>query len=100
LSNWGVADVFSDLVVVTSELVTNAVRHAATDVEISIALQSDRVRLEVHDQSERHPVKADLAVARDGGWGLHIVERLAAQWGLEPRDRGKVVWCEFRRPTR
>jgi anti-sigma regulatory factor (Ser/Thr protein kinase) len=99
LSDWGVADAFGDVVLVTSELVTNAVQHAGTDVEVSIDLRSDRVRVEVQDQSDRHPVKADLASARDGGWGLHIVERLGAQWGLEARDGGKIVWCEVTPPS-
>jgi hypothetical protein len=40
------------------------------------------------------PVMGDLGSAHDGGWGLHIVDRLAASWGLETDDEGKTVWCE------
>jgi len=97
LTNWGVLEAFSDLPLLTSELVTNAVRHAASDVSVSIDLTPLRVRVEVHDSSERVPVKRDHGAARDGGWGLHIVERLATRWGLEPRAGGKTVWCEITR---
>ena len=99
LTNWGVFEAFGDVPLLTSELVTNAVRHAASDVEISIDLGPDRVRVEVQDLSERPPVKGDLAAARDGGWGLHIVERLATRWGLEPHEGGKTVWYEVALPT-
>ncbi len=94
LTNWGVSDVFNDVPLLISELVTNAVRHAASDVEVSIDLGSGRVRVEVRDQSEQLPTKADLATARDGGWGLNIVECLATRWGLDPHRGGKTVWCE------
>jgi anti-sigma regulatory factor (Ser/Thr protein kinase) len=94
LANWGVSDVFGDVPLLTSELVTNAVEHAASDVEVSVDLGSGRVRVEVRDSSEQLPMKADLATAREGGWGLHIVERLATRWGLDPYQGGKTVWCE------
>ena len=94
LTNWGVSDLCGDVPLLTSELVTNAVRHAASDVEVSIDLGFGRVRVEVRDLSEQLPMKADLATARGGGWGLHIVERLATRWGLDPHRGGKTVWCE------
>jgi len=99
LRNWGLAETFSDVILVTSELVTNAVRHAASEVAVSIDLLPDGVRVEVQDLSEQPPVKDELGRAGDGGWGLHIVERLATRYGLEPRAGGKTVWCELRRPT-
>jgi len=94
LTNWGVSEVCGDVPLLTSELVTNAVRHAATDVEVSIGLGSGRVRLEVRDLSAQLPMKADPATAAEGGWGLHIVECLATRWGLDPHRDGKTVWAE------
>jgi hypothetical protein len=39
-------------------------------------------------------VMTDIDLARDGGWGLHIIERLSSRWGLEPHRGGKTVRCE------
>jgi anti-sigma regulatory factor (Ser/Thr protein kinase) len=95
LDTWGVREAFADVPLVTSELVTNAVRHAASDVDVSLDLTPDRLRLEVSDLSDQPPVMGDIEAARDGGWGLHIVASLASQWGLESHTHGKTVWCEL-----
>jgi anti-sigma regulatory factor (Ser/Thr protein kinase) len=94
LAAWEVCDTFADVPLLASELVTNAVRHATGDVALSVRLERDRVRLAVHDSSEEMPVMGDLGSAHDGGWGLHIVDRLASSWGLETDRHGKTVWCE------
>ena len=94
LASWNVCDTFADVPLLASELVTNAVRHANGDVALSLRLDRDRVRVAVRDNSEQMPVMGDLGSAHDGGWGLHIVDRLAASWGLETDDEGKTVWCE------
>jgi anti-sigma regulatory factor (Ser/Thr protein kinase) len=95
LASWAVRDTFADLPLLASELVTNAVRHADGDVSLSLARNRDRVRLAVSDRSAETPTMSDLEAARDGGWGLHIVDRLASSWGLETDDDGKTVWCEL-----
>ena len=97
LATWGVGDEFVGVPLVTSELVTNAVLHVGGDVVVSVALASDRVRVEVSDDSPALPAMRDLDGARDGGWGLHIVDRVGSRWGLEPRADGKTVWCEVPR---
>jgi anti-sigma regulatory factor (Ser/Thr protein kinase) len=99
LSGWGAAERFADVPLVTSELVTNAVQHAGSEVVVSVALGRDCLRLEVFDLSEEPPVKGELADAQDGGWGLHIVEILATRWGLERGTEGKTVWCELATPA-
>jgi anti-sigma regulatory factor (Ser/Thr protein kinase) len=99
LDTWGVREAFADVPLVTSELVTNAVCHAASDVDVSLDLNPDRLRLEVSDSSDEPPLMGDIRDARDGGWGLHIVALLASQWGLESREHGKTVWCEVANPA-
>jgi anti-sigma regulatory factor (Ser/Thr protein kinase) len=94
LTSWEVCDTFADVPLLASELVTNAVRHANGDVALSLRLDRNRVRVAVRDSSDVKPVMGDLAGAQDGGWGLHIVDRLASSWGLETDDHGKTVWCE------
>lgn len=99
LDTWGVGETFADVALVTSELVTNAVRHAGSDVDVSLDLTRERLRLEVSDLSHQPPVLRDLEAALDGGWGLHIVALLASRWGLESRAHGKTVWCEVANPA-
>src|SRR6185437_14304097 len=86
LRTWGIDDAYPDIELLTSELVTNAIRHSEGAVELSIEHPSaDCVRIEVRDLSERLPVMRPLETAREGGWGLHIVGHIATRWGLEQR---------------
>jgi transcriptional regulator with XRE-family HTH domain len=88
------AEVFDNAALLTSELVTNSVKHTDSDwIEIDIALGADRLRIEVTDQS-RTTVRRrtpDL----DGGWGLTLVGELATRWGVERLESGKKIWVEF-----
>ena len=97
LTDWGVGDEFPDVALLTSELVTNAVRHAGGPCTLAVALVPDRVRVEVFDSSRRRPVPEPRDSHRAGGWGLQIVDQLATRWGSESRGDGKVVWCELSR---
>ena len=80
-----------------SELVTNAVVHAASDVRIRVSARPV-TRVEVEDDSPRLP-KTPSPTAADalepGGLGLTIVDCLASRWGADPRPKGKVVWFEL-----
>lgn len=84
----------------TSELVTNAIVHANTPIELRVdAPRPGRVRVEVED---RHPHTPSTGPAGDDeqerGRGLCIVESLATDWGIAPLDgdgAGKTVWFEL-----
>jgi anti-sigma regulatory factor (Ser/Thr protein kinase) len=85
-----------DVVLAASELVTNAIVHADTDIELAIHLDDQRVRIEVTDGSLEPVVKRATPVEQEGGLGLVIVETLAARWGTEVvPGHGKCVWCEI-----
>ena len=81
-----------DIELAASELATNAIRHAMTPFELSIQVAPQRIRLEVADAS---PVIPALIEAPGPRHGLHIVEKLAEQWGITAIDGGKIVWAEF-----
>ena len=98
LASWSAGSAYADVPLLASELVTNAVRHACGDVSLSLHREHGCLRIAVSDGSDVLPVKRDLATARTGGWGMHIVERLATRWGLEANTRGKTVWCEIVEP--
>jgi transcriptional regulator with XRE-family HTH domain/anti-sigma regulatory factor (Ser/Thr protein kinase) len=87
-------EVFDNAALLTSELVTNSVKHTDSDwIEIDITLGTDRLRIEVSDQSRStiRPRTPDL----DGGWGLTLVGELATRWGVERLESGKKIWVEF-----
>ncbi|WP_454048728.1 ATP-binding protein [Cellulomonas sp. Marseille-Q8402] len=80
---------------VTSEVVTNAIRHAdgSGTVEIRIRLRAGDLTVEVEDGDPRPPVPQQDRAGLPGGHGLHIVEASTSAWGWRPRRTGgKVVW--------
>jgi anti-sigma regulatory factor (Ser/Thr protein kinase) len=77
----------------TSELVTNAVRHAATEIRLRVEFDAKTVRVEVTDTGKAMPVVTPTPDV--GGYGLRIVDQLAARWGVDQiPENGKTVWFE------
>ena len=76
-----------------SELVTNAVVHAGTPVEIGVAVLEDlTVAVTVSDGSPHAPVTRDYADTAGTGRGLLLVQELADRWGVQVTPAGKSVW--------
>lgn len=81
---------------ITSELVTNAVRHAGTELTVRVRAAASEVRIEVTDgATEREPHLAAPDAGATGGVGLAIVEKLADAWGVEQHPDGKAVWVSL-----
>jgi hypothetical protein len=79
---------------VLSELVSNAVRHAGTPVEVRLQLTDGRLLIQVHDGGGGRPEIVPPALRTVGGNGLDIVSRLSESWGVTPDGNGgKSVWC-------
>ena len=93
LSDLGYLGDHHDVVLVVSELVSNALRHTATFPVIRLAGDVRRLRIEVADGSTVLP--RPLRSATAGGWGLLLVQKLTTAWGANPERDGKVVWCEM-----
>ncbi len=81
----------ADLVV--TELATNAYKHGAGPIDLSVVLTPGRVHLEVSDCSPVLPCTKDPT--EFGGYGLHIVEQLSNVWGAYRIAGGKVVWADL-----
>jgi anti-sigma regulatory factor (Ser/Thr protein kinase) len=82
-----------DVVLIVSELVTNALLHGSGVPVLRLAGTARRVRVEVADHSPVLPAIRESGA--DGGWGLPMVEQLAKEWGAYREGDGKVVWCEM-----
>lgn len=106
LQGWGFGDVVDDAVVLTSELVTNAVVHAKTAAEVVCLRSGDGVRIEVSDRyPEREIPLQSSGVAmgspdREGGRGLQLCAALATRWGVEYSPAHKHVWFRLDLPER
>ena len=83
----------ADARLVVSELVTNAVLHARTPIEVQVLVGEDTLRIEVTDSGLDRP---HLWAERDrGGRGLPIVQAVASGWGVLDQGSRKTVWCEI-----
>ena len=87
-------DAADDVALALSEVVTNAVLHAGTTIQVSVAVGRDLVRVEVTDGSPRVPSARDYASTAGTGRGLRLVAALTARWGVDVRSDGKAVWFE------
>lgn len=96
LRRWGCPDDFIELVLLlTSELVTNAYRHAGTETRVSVRLDDDCTRVEVRDVGRGEPELRPLDTDRVDGRGLQIVDALADRWGYHSNAGGTAVWFEL-----
>ncbi len=82
-----------------SELVTNSVMHASSQVEVCCEIDSQRVRVAVSDDSPVNPRVGTFGSTGTGGRGVLIVAALADDWGTEAADGGKSVWFELSLPA-
>jgi anti-sigma regulatory factor (Ser/Thr protein kinase)/GAF domain-containing protein len=102
---WNWEAVSSDLELAVTELVTNALVHADSEVEVRLREYTDRLRVDVRDSDPRPPLPAPVLASGEAdnesehGRGLLIVDALASSWGNSPSGRGKSVWFELSRPS-
>ncbi|MFC4494184.1 ATP-binding protein [Streptomyces ovatisporus] len=91
-----------DVLLVVSELVTNACLHADGPEELRVGSGSKMLRLEVVDQGSGSPApRTPHRAGRPGGHGMFIVQRLCLDWGVvrNPEGSGKTVWAELAAPS-
>lgn len=92
LAGWGRDDVSDDVTLLVSELVTNAVLHARSDLLLVVVSERGRLRVEVQDASPAAPVPRAAAADAMTGRGMALVENLSAEWGVRRTSGGKGVW--------
>ena len=110
VARWLVNDLLRELVdedtrdtaaLLTTELVSNAIRHTRDELVITVRLAGGRLRVGVSDSSHRRPQLVQVGSRDTSGRGLHLVEAMADRWGVDPDERGlgKTVWFELAAAT-
>jgi anti-sigma regulatory factor (Ser/Thr protein kinase) len=92
---WGLHQLVADACLVASELVTNVVRHARSDIAVALSRVPGAARVAVGDADPRPPIRRDPSPSVPDGRGLKVVEALARRWGCEAVPGGKVVWADL-----
>ena len=97
LSAWRLAHMEETAVLIVSELVTNAVRHAReTDVvEVDLHVTRTCLRIEIQDCDRHWPQPRIPGGFEESGFGFVLVDALADKWGVRETTAGKAVWAEL-----
>ncbi|WP_052391269.1 ATP-binding protein [Streptomyces sp. NRRL B-24484] len=86
----------ADMLLVVSELLSNALLHGSSPVELTLLRDGPHARIEVFDTGPGSPAPREPEEAPNapGGRGLHIVDRLSNDWGVVRHHHGKTVWAD------
>ncbi len=95
LRRWGRDDLAASGALLVTELVTNAILHARTMVQVILERRADIVRVEVRDGSPVRPALRNHGLDATTGRGLALVSKLAESWGVDVSAAGKVVWAQL-----
>ena len=99
LAGWGLHDVAFTTGLVVSELVTNAIRHAESPIQLRL-IRDRTLICEVSDGSSTAPHLRRALAFDEGGRGLLLVSRLTQRWGTRQTPHGKTIWAEQALPGR
>lgn len=92
LRQWGCDGLVDTATLLVSELVTNALLHARTDIDVHLGVSDDELRVEVHDLSPVLPRPRRYSLEASTGRGLHLLETVATDWGVQATAGGKAMW--------
>ncbi|WP_067897812.1 ATP-binding protein [Actinomadura chibensis] len=93
MERWDREDVNGDLELITSELVTNAIRYANA-ITVVLSLPDDTTAMvEVWDDNPEVPAEPAVDLQAESGRGLMLVGALSRSWGWRPTRAGKVTWA-------
>jgi anti-sigma regulatory factor (Ser/Thr protein kinase) len=99
LREWHFESLCEDAAVIVTELISNAVRHAGTELELRLVHLPHGLRLEVSDGSQAPPMRRPAGSTDEGGRGLQLVDALSTRYGVEADGSGKRVWVEMLVPA-
>ncbi|ROR38070.1 ATP-binding protein [Kitasatospora cineracea] len=87
-----------DVLLVACELLANACDHTPGPTGLDVDLDGGRLTVAVTDAAVTRPVPRPWNPGQPHGHGLHVVERVSAEWGVSPFPGGKTVWAALPAP--
>ncbi|WP_373462488.1 SpoIIE family protein phosphatase [Streptomyces sp. V3I7] len=93
VQEWGLDEAAFEAELVTSELVTNAIRYGRAPIQLRL-IRGRTLICEVSDASSTSPHLRDAASTDEGGRGLFMVAQIAERWGTRYTPTGKTIWAE------
>ena len=95
LSEWNISgEAAQPTLLVITELLANAIEHGSAPIHVTLRLTPPVVLVQVHDGAPHAPQQQSHDPGRLRGYGLHLIEELAAHRGWFPEPDGKTVWAE------
>ncbi|MFE9093898.1 ATP-binding protein [Streptomyces sp. NPDC007264] len=101
LRTWGLEELGDVAVLLVSELVTNALRHATGPIGVRLVRPDSppaTLLVEVSDPLPDPPRERSARSDDENGRGLQLVAHASRRWGTRPGDAGKTVWFELAVP--
>lgn len=92
LRDWGLPELVEPATLLVSELVTNALLHARSKIGVTLVVDHDELRVEVHDASRTVPRPRRYSPEAATGRGLHMLDCVASDWGVRATADGKAMW--------
>lgn len=94
LAAWRLADADTAQLLV-SELVTNAVQHAAGPIVLTVTIAASTLRFAVSDADPTTPRRREADMDEESGRGMILLQELSCRWGVRPTGTGKTVWFDL-----
>lgn len=92
LHSWDLPELVEPATLLVSELVTNALLHAHSEIDVVLVVEDDELRVEVHDTSPVLPKPRRYSPEAATGRGLHMLDWVATDWGVRATAGGKAMW--------
>ncbi|OKJ13962.1 SpoIIE family protein phosphatase [Kitasatospora sp. CB01950] len=99
LTGWGLTSLVEPVVLLTGELLANALMHAGSPLQLRV-FRGALLTVEVSDADSREPRLRPSTPHDKGGRGMQLINELAHRWGSRATRDGKVVWFEMELPAR
>ncbi|MFD3454945.1 SpoIIE family protein phosphatase [Streptomyces sp. NPDC058691] len=93
LERWNLTHLAFPTELITSELVTNAIRYGSAPVGLRL-IRDENLVCEVSDASQTQPRLRRARLSDEGGRGLFLIAQLSSRWGSRYTDTGKTIWAE------
>jgi anti-sigma regulatory factor (Ser/Thr protein kinase) len=96
LAEWGLSAAEEETaLLLLTELMSNGVRHAKTELHVLVTYDGFRIHVGVSDGDQHPAALTEATPTPHRGWGLRLVDLLSSDWGTITERHGKTVWFDL-----